>query len=129
MKRVIGVLVLVAAMALASASAVARSGHTTEIWINMTGQTDDYEWEVGHLASDTPKCVKGRTVKLFLQYHDEDAPVLVDVGRSSKRGSFALNGPTTHDGHAFYFFDRVEVAKKTVGSGSSAIVCKGAIAD
>jgi hypothetical protein len=74
---------------------------------------------VGHLKSPNDKCLRGRTVKLFLRNGNNDKEKLADTDKTGKRGHWVLDGNLFTIDRA-----RIKVTRKTVGSGDHRRVCE-----
>lgn len=74
---------------------------------------------VGHLRSPSQKCLKRRTVKLFLRNGNNDVETLADTDTTGKRGKWVLDGD-------LFMIDRarVKVVRKRIGSGRHRRVCR-----
>lgn len=83
-----------------------------------SGPTEEGHF-VGHLKSPNHKCLRHRTVKLFLRNGNNDEVKLADTDRTGKRGHWVLDGN-------LFTIDRaqVKVTRKRIGSGDNRRICK-----
>jgi hypothetical protein len=74
---------------------------------------------VGHLESPKEKCVRGRTIKLFLRNGNNGKTKLADTDHTGKRGGWTVEGD-------LFTIDRAQIkaTRKVIGSGDNRRVCK-----
>ena len=74
---------------------------------------------VGHLRSPSQKCLRKRTVKLFLRNGNTRESSLADTDRTGRLGHWRLDGNLFTVDRA-----RIKVTRKGVGSGKHRRVCE-----
>lgn len=74
---------------------------------------------VGHLESPKQKCVRGRTVKLFMRNGNDGTITLADTDQTGRHGGWTLDG-------GLFTIDRaqVKVTRERIGSGDNRRICK-----
>jgi hypothetical protein len=88
--------------------------------LTQTGEGPDLEGHfVGRLRSPSQKCLRGRTVKLFLRNGNTGESRLADTDKTGKLGHWRLEGN-------LYTIDRarIKVARSGVGSGGHRRICE-----
>lgn len=106
------------------ALAVARTASSpTKVVVDEFTQTGEGptlhgHW-VGHLRSPRKRCLRGRTVKLFLRNGNNDKTTLADTDRTGRRGRWTLDGD-------LFTIDRaqIKVTRKSIGSGDNRRICQ-----
>jgi hypothetical protein len=75
----------------------------------------------GHVSSPNPKCIAGRSVKVFANYPDE-TKLLLDTGRPGAKGYWATRGDIFHASKL-----TARVARKTFGPKKHRKTCAPAL--
>lgn len=88
--------------------------------LTQTGQGPTLEGKfVGHLKSPSAKCLRGRTVKLFLRNGNTGKSKLADTDKTGRGGHWRLEGNLFTIDRA-----RIKVTREVVGSGDHRRICE-----
>jgi hypothetical protein len=88
--------------------------------LTQTGEGPTLEGHfVGHLKSPNDKCLRHRTVKLFLRNGNNDKEKLADTDTTGRRGRWTLDGNLFTIDRA-----RIKVTRAAVGSGENRRICE-----
>lgn len=88
--------------------------------LTQTGEGPELEGHfVGHLRSPSQKCLRGRTVKLFLRNGNTGESRLADTDNTGKLGHWRLDGNLFTIDRA-----RIKVTRNGVGSGKHRRICE-----
>src|SRR3954469_15507807 len=114
---------VLALLALGAVAVAATPSSPTKVVLDQFTQTGSGETEhghfVGHLESPKQKCVRGRTVKLFMRNGNDGTITLADTDQTGRHGGWTLDG-------GLFTIDRaqVKVTRERIGSGDNRRICK-----
>jgi hypothetical protein len=114
--------VVLGCLGLGAVAVAARSTPTQVVLdrLTQTGEGPELEGHfVGHLRSPSEKCLRGRTVKLFLRNGNTGENRLVDTDTTGRLGHWRLDGNLFTIDRA-----RIKVTRKSVGSGEHRRICE-----
>jgi hypothetical protein len=114
--------VVFACLGLVAVAAAHTASSPTKVVLDrltQTGQGPELRGHfVGHLRSPSQKCLRGRTVKLFLRNGNTGESRLADTDKTGKLGHWRLDGNLFTIDRA-----RIKVTRKGVGSGKHRRIC------
>ena len=114
--------VVLGCLGLGAVAVAARSTPTQVVLDRLTQTGGGPELEghfVGHLRSPSEKCLRGRTVKLFLRNGNTGESRLADTDRTGMLGHWRLDGNLFTIDRA-----RIKVTRKRIGSGEHRRICE-----
>jgi hypothetical protein len=117
------VCVVLASLSFSAVAAARTASSPTRVVLDRlttTGEGPEQEGHfAGHLESPNEKCLRGRTLKLFLRNGNNGDVKLADTDTTGKRGHWVLDGN-------LFTIDRaqVKVTRKRIGSGDHRRICK-----